>query len=98
MIELKMTRMKEHADWEEKQKLLMNFIQTKSKPHIYFLPKILNEQNKKLLETCKTNIESNVTFLNITYLQIGFYRNFVKTFGSNFKIIIFLMSSKFIVK
>lgn len=58
MIELKMTRMKEHNEWEEKQKPLMNFIQTKTKPHFYYLPKILNEQNKKLLESCKTNIES----------------------------------------
>lgn len=58
MIELKMTRMKEYSEWEGKHKPLVNFIQTKSKPHIYFLPKILNEQNKKLLETCKTNVES----------------------------------------
>lgn len=58
MIELKITRMKEHSEWEEKQRPLMNFIQTKTKPHIYFLPKVLNEQNKTLLETCKQNMES----------------------------------------
>lgn len=58
MIELKMTRMKEHAEWEEKQKPLINFIQTKCKPHIYYLPKILNSRCKELLENNKQNIES----------------------------------------
>lgn len=76
MIELKMTRMKEHSEWEEKQKPLMNFIQTKAKPHIYFLPKILNEQNKKLLETCRSNIESKFSvifnYVFSIYLQFSF--------------------------
>ncbi|GLV40620.1 Pinin [Carabus blaptoides fortunei] len=60
MIELKMTRMKEHSEWEEKQRPLMNFIQTKSKPHVYFLPKVLNEQNKSLLEGCRQNMEKHI--------------------------------------
>lgn len=60
MIELKMTRLKELAEWEEKQRPLMNFIQTKAKHHIYYLPKILNDQNKVLLEANKQNIESKI--------------------------------------
>lgn len=58
MIELKMMRMKEYATWEERQKPRMNFIVTKSKPHIQYLPRRLTEQSKTLLEECKGNVES----------------------------------------
>lgn len=58
MIELKMIRMKEYANWEERQKPLMNFIITKSKPCIQYLPRRLTEQSKILLEECKGNVES----------------------------------------
>lgn len=70
MIELKMTRMKEHAEWEEKQKPLINFIQTKSKPHLYYLPKILNAKCKELLENNKQSIESKYIFL-VSYKNIS---------------------------
>ncbi|KAL3286471.1 hypothetical protein HHI36_000977 [Cryptolaemus montrouzieri] len=56
MIELKMIRMKEYSAWEESQKHRINFIQTKAKPHIHFLPRKLNDANKTLLENSKTNI------------------------------------------
>lgn len=58
MIELKMMRMKEYAGWEERQKPRMNFIQTKTKPHICYLPRKLNDATKALLEECKKDIES----------------------------------------
>lgn len=64
MIELKMMRMKEYAVWEEKQKPRMNFIQTKAKPHIYYLPRKLNDGSKELLETGKKEVESKYKNLN----------------------------------
>ncbi|KAJ3661122.1 hypothetical protein Zmor_005537 [Zophobas morio] len=60
MIELKMMRMKEYAAWEERQKPRMNFIQTKAKPHIHFLPRKMNDASKALLETCKADIEKMI--------------------------------------
>lgn len=58
MIELKMMRMKEYAAWEERQKPRMNFIQTKTKPQICYLPRRLNDATKVLLEECKKDVES----------------------------------------
>lgn len=58
MIELKMMRMKEYAVWEDRQKPRMNFIQTKAKPHICYLPRKLNDATKALLEECKKDVES----------------------------------------
>lgn len=60
MIELKMMRMKEYSAWEERQKPRMNFIQTKAKPHIHYLPRKMNDASKALLETCRTDIEKMI--------------------------------------
>uniref|UniRef100_A0A1B6D1H6 Pinin n=1 Tax=Clastoptera arizonana TaxID=38151 RepID=A0A1B6D1H6_9HEMI len=38
-IELKMLRIQEQEEWEKSNKHLLNFIQTKAKPHIFYLPK-----------------------------------------------------------
>ncbi|KAK5648606.1 hypothetical protein RI129_003498 [Pyrocoelia pectoralis] len=57
VIELKMTRMREYAVWEERQKPRKNFIQTKAKPHIYYLPRRVNEPSKALLEKSKVDVE-----------------------------------------
>lgn len=58
MIELKMLRMKEYSLWEERQRPRQNFIQSKSKPHIYYLPRKLNDANKEALEVSKNDVES----------------------------------------
>lgn len=58
MIELKMTRMKEYAIWEERQKPRTNFILTKAKPHICYLPRRLHDTAKALLDTCKGDVTS----------------------------------------
>ncbi|XP_046400111.1 pinin isoform X2 [Ischnura elegans] len=39
-IELKILRIKEQDEWEAKHRYLLNFIQTRTKPHIFYLPKI----------------------------------------------------------
>lgn len=57
VIELKMTRMREYAAWEERQKPRKNFIHTKAKPHIYYLPRRVNEATKVLLEKSKVDVE-----------------------------------------
>lgn len=58
MIELKMLRMKEYAAWEEQVKPTMNFIRTKAKPHIFYLPRKINDASKELLASCKADVES----------------------------------------
>lgn len=58
MIELKMLKMKTYTQWEELQKSRMNFIQTKSKPSIHYLPKKITDIAKSALEESKKNIQS----------------------------------------
>lgn len=58
MLETKMNLMKEFSTWEESKKPLMNFIRTKSKPRIHYLPKILDKKSQKRLDDCKRDIES----------------------------------------
>lgn len=50
--------MKEYAAWEERQKPRLNYILTKTKPHIHYLPRKLNDANKAALEKSKEQIES----------------------------------------
>ncbi|CAH1117108.1 unnamed protein product [Phaedon cochleariae] len=57
MIELKMLRMREYATWEKSQKPRMNFITTKSKPHIQYMPRRMTDQTKKLLEDSQKDVE-----------------------------------------
>ncbi|KAF4516855.1 hypothetical protein B566_EDAN006250 [Ephemera danica] len=59
-IEMKLLRMKEQEEWEAKQMLLVNFIKTKSKPAIFYLPKIHTPQTLKLLAETKTFVEKTI--------------------------------------
>ncbi|KAG6442105.1 hypothetical protein O3G_MSEX002123 [Manduca sexta] len=53
-LEAKMGRVQEFENWELSQKHLSNFILTKSKPHIYWLPKKMNDKaNEKLVASRK---------------------------------------------
>ncbi|KAJ0173404.1 hypothetical protein K1T71_010553 [Dendrolimus kikuchii] len=53
-LEAKMARVQEFEKWEETQKHLGNFILTKAKPHIYWLPKRMNDKaNEKLISSRK---------------------------------------------
>ena len=40
---------RQHEDWVNQTRILMNFIRTKSKPYIFFLPKSHNSSSKKKL-------------------------------------------------
>lgn len=60
MLENKMNLMKEFSTWEETKKPLMNFIRTKTKPRIYYLPKVLDKRTERKLDECKRDIESKL--------------------------------------
>lgn len=59
-LELKMTRLREFEIWEKTKKDLFNFIKTKSKPHIYFKPKLKNEKLEKRLADCRSELEQEI--------------------------------------
>lgn len=58
MLETKMMRLKELAMWEESKKPLANFIKTKAKPRIFYLPKVLDKKSEKKLADCRSSLES----------------------------------------
>lgn len=62
--------MKEYSAWEEKQKPRMNFIQTKAKPHIYYLPRKLNDTNRELLQSCRQEVESKLNIYTIVQFEV----------------------------
>lgn len=57
LIEIKMIKMKELRAWEATKRPLANFIKTKSKPHLYFLPRQLNKKTEERLKKSKEEIE-----------------------------------------
>ncbi|KAK3923933.1 Pinin [Frankliniella fusca] len=48
-IEFKIQRVKEQDEWEAQHRPLLNFIQTKAKPSIFYLPKIQNTKTEERL-------------------------------------------------
>lgn len=48
-IEFKIQRVKEQDQWEARHRPLLNFIQTKSKPAIFYLPKVQNTKSEERL-------------------------------------------------
>lgn len=65
MLENKMNLMKGFTEYEEWKKPLMNFIRTKSKPHIYYLPKILDKATESKLAESKREVESEYFYVHI---------------------------------
>lgn len=59
-IELKLARLKEQEEWEARQRPLGNFIRTKTSPPIFYLPKVLNSDTKKLLADTKVFITNMI--------------------------------------
>lgn len=60
MLETKMMRLKELAMWEESKKPLANFIRTKARPRIYYLPKVLDKKSEKKLAECRSSLEKSI--------------------------------------
>ncbi|XP_026478240.1 uncharacterized protein LOC113384701 [Ctenocephalides felis] len=52
-----MNRMKEYTKWEESMKPLFGFIQLKSKPSIYYKPKVMNDATNTLLKESNEQLE-----------------------------------------
>ncbi|KAM3959310.1 desmosome associated protein-like protein pinnin [Aphomia sociella] len=52
-LEAKMARVQEFEKWETSQKSLSNFILTKSKPHVYWLPKKMTEKATEKLSSSR---------------------------------------------
>lgn len=59
-LELKMDRLKDFQAWEKSKKDLVHFIRTKSKPPIYFRPKVFNKKTEKLLAENRAAIEKEI--------------------------------------
>lgn len=49
-LETKMNKMKDLEAWEDTKKPLANYIKTKTKPHIYYLPKKMDSKMEKKLK------------------------------------------------
>lgn len=76
MLENKMNLMKEFSTWEETKKPLMNFIRTKTKPRIYYLPKILDKRTERKLDECKRDITSkSANFIQKEFINISVCKN-----------------------
>jgi len=69
MIEIKMNRLKEQNEWEDSKKPLFNFIMTKAKPHLYYLPKHHNSCTEQKLKESRENLESKIFILLIVIIQ-----------------------------
>ena len=54
-----MERVAEFNEWEANQHRLKNFLKTKSKPEIFYLPKVFNDENIQLLQDRIKSIEGN---------------------------------------
>lgn len=59
-LEIKMYKVRDLAAWEESKKPLRNFIKTKTKPHIYYVPKKLNSKAEEKLKESKLDVEKMI--------------------------------------
>lgn len=56
-MEIKMLKIKDLAAWEATKKPLGNFIRTKAKQHLYYLPKVLDKKSQERLKRSKEDID-----------------------------------------
>ncbi|XP_061164563.1 pinin-like [Saccostrea echinata] len=59
-LEQKMELVDMHEESEKEVKKLVNFLRTKAKPHIYYMPKIMNETLSSKLEDSKKAVEEMI--------------------------------------
>lgn len=69
-LEAKMGRVAEFERWETSQKHLGNFILTKAKPHVYWLPKKMNDKANEKLSSSRIFHESKC---NMIIFMIDYY-------------------------
>lgn len=59
----------QHKKWEDSQKTLNNFIETKAKPHVFYLPVKHNEASSKRLQETKDKYRSKSSMIvNFNFL------------------------------
>lgn len=56
-MEIKMLKMKDLAAWEATKRPLANFIKTKAKQHLYYLPKVLDKKSQERLKRSKEDVD-----------------------------------------
>ncbi|XP_052785984.1 pinin-like [Mya arenaria] len=59
-IEQKMEMVHNHENWERETKKLQNFILTKAKPCLFYMPKILTEDSESKLEDTKSAVDAMI--------------------------------------
>lgn len=72
LLEIKMIKMKDFADWEAHHRHLCNFVKSKSKPYIFYLPKVMTkrmeerqrktrEELEKVIEKRQKQVQEEIT-------------------------------------
>lgn len=59
-LEIKMFKLRNLKSWEDHKQTLLNFIGSKSKPQIYFLPKVLNAKTEVLLKESQEEVQQMI--------------------------------------
>lgn len=57
LLEIKMIKMRDYADWEAHHRPLAKFIRSKNKPYIYYLPKVSNKRMEERLKRSQEEME-----------------------------------------
>uniref|UniRef100_A0A6B2ECU5 Putative pinin desmosome-associated protein n=1 Tax=Phlebotomus kandelakii TaxID=1109342 RepID=A0A6B2ECU5_9DIPT len=60
LLEQKMNKMQDEKEWEDSQRPLMNFIKTKTKPHLFYKPKIVCKKSERKLAESRAEIEKSI--------------------------------------
>lgn len=60
ILEVKMTRMEELKEWEESFRPLRYFIRSKSKPYIYYRPKVIDKKVQQKIDDNKISIDKMI--------------------------------------
>ncbi|XP_037952299.1 pinin [Teleopsis dalmanni] len=60
VLEKKFDRLKDFQTWESSMNRTKHNIKTKSKPHIYYRPRVMSKKTEKLVEQCQKAIETAI--------------------------------------
>lgn len=80
-LEAKMARVQEFENWEQSQRHLGNFILSKAKPHVYWLPKKMSDKAQERLKSSQRYHESEF------YIVYGTDCRIIEIFNTNVSIL-----------
>jgi pinin len=60
IIEKKLQITEDYQEWEKRQLCLKNFVKTKTRPFIYYKPRIIDETNEKLIKETANGIDEEI--------------------------------------